>query len=302
MDCEVCRLRVMDVCSTCGPGRSPEAARKLEAQKRLLGSPCPILACAVLRQVDYCLRDCSDFACANFRAGPYPFSQGFLAMQERRRKEPPPALTHNRSRLTVPEEYWEKTASRDPSELCTAAGATPGAHGGVCLQSFNEILWVDTLGRRLCRRKGGLWTEVVDPLRELVTLLYLMNVPQAQPGAREIIGVGDLKEAHYFRGPHAIDLKGLLERYGYDARGFGEAAAFLGADLVEMADVGCRLLPYPRTPLYFLLHEGDDEFQPKMTVMFERSIEQIFSASGIWSLVKVAVNALLKGPDPGEAL
>jgi hypothetical protein len=299
VDCEVCRLRVMEVCSTCGPGRSPEAARKLEAQRRILGSPCPILACAALKDVDFCLRDCTEFPCVNFKAGPYPFSQGFLAMQERRRKEPPPALTHNRSPLMVPGEYWEKAAAREPSELATA-GIIPGPHGGICLPSFNEMLWVDTLGRRLCRQEGGHSMELMDPLRELVTLLYLMNVQPASPGEGGLIGVGDLKEAHYFRGPHVLDLKGLVDRFGYDAKGFRHAATLLGGEAVDMADVGCRLVPYPRAPLTFLLHEGDEEFQPKMTVMFERSIEGIFSASGIWSLVKVATRALLQSPDPRE--
>ncbi len=300
VDCEVCKLRLMEVCSTCGPGRSATAAGKLEAQKRILGSPCPILACASLKQIDFCLRDCAEFPCVNFSSGPYPFSQGFLAMQERRRKEPPPAMTHNRSKLHIPDEYWERVSARDVSVLRQAAKATAGPDGGVCLQSFNELLWVDTVGKRVCRRVGEQWIEIGDALWGLVTLLYLVNVEPMQEGGRDLIGVADLKEAHYFRGPHAMDLHGLLERYGYDAGGFREAATFLGAEVLEMADAAASLRPCPQAPVYFLLHEGDEEFQPKITVMFERSIERIFSASGIWSLVKVAVSKLLRGPERQE--
>lgn len=301
VDCEVCRLRLMEVCSSCGPGRGAIAAKKLEAQKRILGSPCPILACASLKQIDHCLRDCAEFPCVNFSSGPYPFSLGFLAMQERRRKEPPPAMTHNRTRLTVPEEYWERIAARDVSVLCDAAEATAGPDGGVCIQSFNELLWVDTVGKRLRRRAGDQWIEIDDGLWKLVILLYLVNVEPMREVARDLIGLGDLKEAHYFRGPHAMDLRGLLERYGYDAVGFREAAAFLGGELLEMADAAVKLRPCPHAPVYFLLHEGDEEFQPKITVMFERSIERIYSASGVWSLVKVAVNKLLRGPARRES-
>lgn len=297
VDCEVCKLHLLEICSSCGPGRSPVAAKKLEAQKRILGSPCPVLACASLKQIDFCLRDCVDFPCVNFSSGPYPFSASFLAMQERRRTEPPPPRTHNRTPLNVPDEYWDRVAAREASLIRNAAGVTVGHDGGWCLQSFHETLWVDTSRKRVCRRVGEEWVAIDDALRELVILLYLMNIEPMRPGLHDLIGVGDLKEAHYFRGPHALDLRGLLERYGHDARGFREAAAFLGGELLDMADAAVRLRPCPQAPVYFLLYEGDEEFQPKITVMFERTIEGIFSASGIWSLVKVAANHLLRGPE-----
>ncbi len=302
VDCDVCKLRLMEICSTCGPGRSPEAAKKLEAQTRILGSPCPILACASMKKLDFCLRDCAEFPCVNFRSGPYPFSQGFLSMQERRRQEPPPALTHNRSRLKIPDEYWDKVAALEIPEICRAAEAKVDPQGGLVIPSFHEEIRVDTSGKRLFRRVNEQWVEVDDGLWALVTLLYLMNVPSAQHGKHDLVGVNDLKEAHYFKGPHAIDLGPLLERYGYDAAGFREAARFLKGEPVQMADAGFRLRPFPRIPVYFLLYEGDDEFQPKLSVLFERSIEQVFSASGIWSLVKVSASKLLKGPDREECL
>lgn len=300
VNCEVCKLRLLEICSTCGPGRSPEGARKLEAQKRILGSPCPILACASMKQIDFCLRDCSEFPCANFRSGPYPFSQGFLTMQERRRQEPQPALTHNRSKVSIPDEYWEKVAGLEISEICSSTRASVDSRGGILMRSFNEPVWVDIPGRRLCRQVSGQWVHVNDALWELVTLLYLMNAQSVDLGMQDLVGVSDLKEAHYFRGPHAIDLGSLLERYGYDAKGFRESAEIFGGEAVKMADAAFKLPAFPHVPVYFLLYEGDEEFRPKMTVLFERSIEQVFSASGIWSLVKVAANKLLKGPDRKE--
>ena len=71
--CDVCKLKLLQICSSCGPGKSQLAKAKLEAQKRLLGAPCPILACASLKQVDYCLRDCDLFPCENFDVRPLPF-------------------------------------------------------------------------------------------------------------------------------------------------------------------------------------------------------------------------------------
>jgi len=91
INCDVCRLNLFGICSTCGSGRSLEALQKMATQLRILGSACPILACASENRVEYCPRDCEEFPCDKFRAGPYPFSQGYLNMQERRRRERPSA-------------------------------------------------------------------------------------------------------------------------------------------------------------------------------------------------------------------
>jgi hypothetical protein len=218
-------------------------------------------------------------------------------MQERRRREAPPARTHNRGAVLIPEEYWEKVVEIDPTLMVGMCGATDDAGGGIRLQFLNEPIWVDTRSRRICRLHDGQWEAVGDALLELVTLLYLMNIRESSIAAPELVGIGDLKEASYFKGIHALDMSALLERYGYDLKGFRESALYLGGEPLDMADAAYRFMPFPGVPVCFLLWEGDDEFQPKLSVLFDRSIERIFSASGIWSLVKVVSHRLLKGPD-----
>lgn len=88
INCLTCRLATSGRCSPCGPGTGSQAAKKLGAQLEHLGGFCPILKCAVDRRVAFCLRDCDDFPCDKFSGGPYPFSEGFLAMQDRRRRIP----------------------------------------------------------------------------------------------------------------------------------------------------------------------------------------------------------------------
>ncbi len=90
INCLTCRLATGGRCSPCGPGTGSQAARKLAVQLERLGGFCPILKCAVERKVAFCLRDCDDFPCGNFRGGPYPYSEGFLDMQQRRREAPKP--------------------------------------------------------------------------------------------------------------------------------------------------------------------------------------------------------------------
>ncbi len=296
VNCDVCKLKLMEICSSCGPGKSVQAQKKLEAQKRLLGEPCPILACAALNKLDYCLRDCSAFPCENFSSGPYPFSQGFLVMQERRRKQTPPALTHNKTLLNVPEEYWTSLREKDVQAICNFTLAQADGSGGLILRSLGEDVRLDLDERRLMRRGESGWEQSDDQLLELLALLYLNNVNALYPLGKDMVGPQDLKEAHYFKGRHSLDLDPLQERYGNDLKGFKAAAEHLEGQAMDMADAAYRLLPFPRVPLYYLLWEGDEEFRPKLSVLFDRSIEQFFSASAIWSLVSLASRVLLKGP------
>lgn len=296
INCDVCKLRLLDICSSCGPGKSQEAQYKLESQKLLLGDTCPILACAVLNRVDYCLRDCSIFPCENFSSGPYPFSQVFLGMQERRRRQRPPALNHNRTPVSIPEAYWDQLGQREVTALCNWTLTQPHPEGGLQFHCLHQEIWVD-IGRRCLKRlERGFWEPLDDPLLELVTLLYFNGLTAIVPLGKDLIGSKDLKEAHYFTGEHALPLAPVLERYSHDLPGFRTAAEYLDGRPLDMADAAYRLLPFPRVPLCYLLWKGDEEFSPKLTVLFDRSIEQVLSASAIWALVKVVNTALLQGP------
>jgi hypothetical protein len=64
---------------------------------------------------------------------------------------------------------------------------------------------------------------------------------------------------------------------------------------MEMADSAYRLLPFPRVPLYYLFWQGDEEFAPRISVLFDRSIQEYFAASAIWGLVNRVSTALIKG-------
>jgi len=148
-------------------------------------------------------------------------------------------------------------------------------------------------GRRLRRFAGGQWEGIDDPLLELAAVLYLINVKDVYPLGRDIVGPKDLKEGHFFQGPHELKIAPLLERFGGDLPGFRKAAESLAGDPVDMADAAYRLMPFPRVPLYYLMWEGDDEFPPRMSVLFDRSIEEALAADAIWGLVSRVSTALL---------
>ncbi|SPD75391.1 conserved hypothetical protein [uncultured Desulfobacterium sp.] len=296
INCDVCKLRLLRICSSCGSGRSVEAKKKLEAQKKAFGGSCTILACACLNNKEYCMRDCNSFPCENFSLGPYPFGKGFLEMQERRLREVPPAFDTHGNRVKVPDEYWEALKTKDINVLSNLTLGNPYASDGLIIRSLREDILVDIMGRCIKRLKNRQWLKTDDPLLELITLVYLNRVSSFHPLGKEIVSKNDLKEAHFFVGLHDLNVEALLERYANDIDGFKKAAEYLGGSPVKMADAAYMLLPFPRVPLYYLFWQGDDEFETRIDVLFDRSIEEYFSASGIWGLVNLVSTALLKGP------
>ncbi len=297
INCDVCKLNLLGSCSSCGPGTSPQADQKLAAQQRLLGGTCAILACAQLNQVEYCQRDCSQFPCDNFSQGPYPFSQTYLQMQDRRRRQNPPAFAPDKSPVEVPSHFWDELQTKDLNTICNWTLFRRISARQMVFHFLNEEIRVDVAERCLKRDSGRGWEITPDPLLELVTVIYLNNIKQLYPLGREIVGVKDLKEAHFFQGPHVLQTDPLLQRYGSDISGFEDAAQFLEGHPVDMADAAYELLPFPRVPLYFLFWQGDAEFDPRISVLFDRSIEAVFPADAIWGLVNRVVTALLQGPD-----
>ena len=292
INCDTCRLNLRGTCSTCGSGTSEEGRLKLAAQERLLGAPCPVLACAAMNNIAYCLRDCGSFPCENFKSGPYPFSKGYLAMQERRRKENLTARTPYGGNVSVPAEFWDDLTQKDVSVLCEAADAVWDAPSGVVMRFLHEEIRVDMAQRRLQRRKDGQWQAWDHPYLELMTLAYLLQVTHSRIKG-QMVGVMDLKDAHFFQGPHTIDTAPLVKRFGQDPGGLKAADRQLGGEILDMADAAVCLKPFPKIPIYYVLWAGDDEFPAKLTVLFDKSIDLHLSADAIWGIVGLVSDALL---------
>jgi hypothetical protein len=289
-------LNLLGTCSSCGSGKSLEAEQKLAAQRRIFGGTCAILACAQMNQIEYCLRDCHQFPCDNFSQGPYPFSREYLQMQQRRRKQIPPAFAPDKSPVDVSPHFWDNLQKKDLNTLCNLTLFRIAAPDQMVFHFLNEDVLVDFDARCLKRDEGQGWKTTKDPLLELVTVVYLNRVKMLHPLGKEIVGVRDLKEAHFFQGPHELKVDLLIKRYGRDLEGFKASAHFLEGRPVDLADAAYQLFPFPRVPLYYLFWQGDDEFEPRISVLFDRSIEEVFSADVIWGLVNRVSTALLQGP------
>ena len=201
------------------------------------------------------------------------------------------------SHLPVADQYWDSLKKKDRTALANMTFFDPLDSDldseRLRFRFLNEVRCVDFLKRCLLERIDNVWIVSDDPLLTLVTVIYLNNISAVYPMGQDIVGVKDLKENHFFTGPHELRLDPFLSRYGHDREGFKRTAESRDGCSVDMADVAYRLLPFPRVPLYYLLWRGDEEFEPTVKVLFDRSIENTFPADAIWGLVNRVTMALL---------
>lgn len=293
IQCDVCGLHSRGICSTCGPGKSPEAGQKQDAQMRLFGTPCPILACSIQRGLDFCSRDCIDFPCDLYSAGPYPFADAFLTMQGRRRKELPPAKTPSGGSVEIPPEYWDELTERNLGVICQNSGASKHFSNGILVPFMRESLLLDLNRRAVLTQKHNTWEPSSDKLLELICLVYLLNASPARD-LGDLVGPRELKCGHFFTGPHELDVKPLLGVFGKNPGLFREVACSLEAEELDLTDCAYRFRVFPKIPVHLLLWEEDEEFPARLGVLFDRSIELHLAADAVWGLFNLLARRLVK--------
>jgi Domain of unknown function (DUF3786) len=216
-------------------------------------------------------------------------------MQERKRNETSETKDPMSEKIKVPPQYWEDLKNEDLNRLCSRLHVVAFPPNGFILSILGREILVDRSEACIKSRKSASWEKIDHPLLELLVLVYFLNAGP-DPVKNEMIGVQELKYSHFFRGPHEFRLEPLLARYGFDPKGFKDAAEFLGGQPINLSDISYRIPALPKVPLYYLFWEGDEEFEPRISVLFDRSVENHLSADAIWGLVNLVSDALLKAP------
>jgi hypothetical protein len=207
------------------------------------------------------------------------------------------------SHLKTHHTLWQALEKRNPIDLANLTLCEPGPGRRLQFPFLGKPVCVDFNDRRLLEKSDSGWVMRDDPLLEMVALVYFGQVERLHPLARAIVGLSELREAHFFVGPHALRLQPLLERFGNDPESLCRNAIHLGGQREDMADAAVCLWPFPRIPLYYLLWQGDDEFEPEIRVLFDRSIDDCLPADAIWALVNRVAQALAAGsagPQPSR--
>jgi hypothetical protein len=116
-----------------------------------------------------------------------------------------------------------------------------------------------------------------------------------------MVSAKELRTGHFFTGPHELKTRSLLKFYGNDLEGFKKAAERAGGEELNLADAAYRFEALPKIPIHYLFWKGDEEFDPRLSVLFDRSIEYHLTADMIWGLVTLVSDVILSLPSSSNA-
>ena len=184
--------------------------------------------------------------------------------------------------------YLEKLSKLHPTDVCnrTEALYNPTWNGFV-LPVYNLRYLILPKAKKILRMEWNDKTveEELPPFFYLMALVYLTEAKETKP-SHTWISEKDLRGGStFFRGPHRLHVDELQELYGKNLDTFLKAGRRLGGSEILYGDRGFSLEVFPKIPLAYILWKGDEEFSPRIGVLFDSTIESHFPLDVIWCMV-----------------
>lgn len=184
--------------------------------------------------------------------------------------------------------YWEKLANLHPTEVCERTEAVyRHDKSGYFLPFLNQRYMVIPNQRKIMRIRPDetLESEALSMDFHLMSLYYLTDAKKVEP-TRRWLSEKDLRGGEmFFRGLHVLQVAEVANKYGYDPEAFLEAGKQLGGVKMLYGDMAFGLDVFPKILLVYLLWKGDEEFPPRVQVLFDETIRDHFPLDVIWCAV-----------------
>ncbi len=139
--------------------------------------------------------------------------------------------------------------------------------------------------------------NLTNPTRKHEHFLNL-SIPAYMLTAREIPASGELVKEFkggdfFFRGSHTLPLDALSEKYGRDKELFEEAGRAMGGEPLMLGDAAFRFNFFPRVSMAFVLWLEDDEFQARISLLFDSTAGRHIALDVVWAVSLLSCQRML---------
>ena len=184
--------------------------------------------------------------------------------------------------------HWEKLVPLHPTDVCNRTEALyQPAYEGYLLPVYNLRYLILPKLKKILRMEWNDKTveEELPSFFCLMVLVYLTEAKEIKPTHTWVSEKDLLGGSTFFRGPHQLQVKDLEDLYGKDPVAFLKAGKRLGGSEILYGDKGFALEVFPKVPLAYVLWKEDEEFPPRMGVLFDSSIQSHLPLDIIWCMV-----------------
>lgn len=181
----------------------------------------------------------------------------------------------------------------DPQELAQAAGA---AHDPEKQEISFQFIGADVVVRLPEYRAFFATDGSQPPPQEQALIARYLNQADGAGLLNQDITYREVTggEFYYAAFVKRAELP-LISVFGRQAARLSPAALELGGQEVPgLGDAAVRVHALPRIPITFIIHEGDDEFEPAATILFDRSINHYLTAEDVAVLASLTVYRLMR--------
>ena len=189
---------------------------------------------------------------------------------------------------TIDPFHWNKLSQVHPTDVCNRTEAIYNpAREGFLLPVYNLRYLILPKEEKILRME---WNnkpveETLHPQFYLMVLVYLTEAKDIKPTHTWISEKDLMGGPTFFRGPHRLDVEELITLFGKDPEAFLKTGKKLGGSEILYGDKGFALEVFPKVPLAYILWKGDAEFPPKISILFDSTIESHFPLDIIWCMV-----------------
>ena len=191
------------------------------------------------------------------------------------------------------EGLWEQLAKLDPQgtarrALCRYEAGDPA--GTFVMTFLNKEYAVDLQDQTILLIEDG---EAPGYLEQLCILAYLINAKDV-PLSNELVGEKSLPGGDfYFRAkPHELPTAMLEEAFARRPERLYEVMSAFDGARREFGDASIQLFVLPRIPLTITIWAGDDEFDARATVLFDKTATDQLPLDALGAAATVAIKAV----------
>jgi hypothetical protein len=191
-------------------------------------------------------------------------------------------------KTTIDSFHWDKLSQLHPTDVCnrTEAIYNPTLEGFI-LPVYHLKYLILPKEKKILRIE---WNDhtVEEELYQyfyLMVLVYLTKAKDIKPTHTWVSEKGLKGGFTFFQGPHRLQVEELEKLFGSDPEVFLRAGKKMGGSEILYGDKGFALEVFPRVPLAYILWKGDEEFPPRIRVLFDSTIESHLPLDIIWCMV-----------------
>ena len=133
------------------------------------------------------------------------------------------------------------------------------------------------------------------PIKDSILILHYLNLAKGAPPTNTMIDYKQLPEGiNYYPTFHKRAIKPLISYFGSQPDMLLDMAKRLGGYKAEYGDTSVTINAFKYVPITFVLWQGDDEFAPEGSILFDANISDYLSTEDIhvlcenisWKLVR----------------